>query len=82
MLHRTLSLRAGAISFRPSVRRCDRRASNQLLIEKHLSNIYRRETFPRHSDDFLAATGVIRGFGPRGHLVAPKAPAAPLNDAG
>jgi 3-dehydroquinate dehydratase-2 len=46
------------------------------LIEVHLSNIYRRETFRHHSYVSLAATGVLCGFGPRGYLLALQAMAA------
>jgi 3-dehydroquinate dehydratase-2 len=46
------------------------------LIEVHLSNIYRRETFRHHSYVSLAATGVLCGFGPRGYLLALRAMAA------
>ncbi len=43
------------------------------IIEVHLSNIYRRETFRHHS--FLAdvATGQITGFGMTGYLLAVEA---------
>lgn len=40
------------------------------LIEVHLSNIYRRETFRQHSYVSLAAYGTICGFGPTGYLLA------------
>ena len=57
------------------------RALNEPLIEVHLSNIYRRETFRQHSYVSLAAKGVICGFGPRGYAMALRALAAMLHDA-
>lgn len=52
------------------------------VVEVHLSNPYRRETFRRHSYVSEAATGVICGFGATGYLLAIDAvaslvPAAP-----
>ncbi len=55
------------------------RAIKEPLIEVHLSNIYRRESFRQHSYVSLAATGVICGFGPRGYLMALGALAAILD---
>lgn len=40
------------------------------IIEVHLSNIYRRETFRHHSHVSAAARGVICGLGPTGYLLA------------
>ena len=40
------------------------------IIEVHLSNIHRRETFRHHSYVSLAATGVICGLGAHGYLLA------------
>jgi 3-dehydroquinate dehydratase-2 len=40
------------------------------IIEVHLSNIHRRESFRHYSYVSLAATGVICGLGPRGYLLA------------
>ena len=51
------------------------------LIEVHLSNIYRRETFRQHSYVSLAAKGIICGFGARGYLMALGALVAILDDA-
>jgi 3-dehydroquinate dehydratase II len=51
------------------------------LIEVHLSNIYRRETFRQHSYVSLAAKGVICGFGAQGYPMALCALAAMLHDA-
>jgi 3-dehydroquinate dehydratase II len=43
------------------------------VIEVHLSNIFRRESFRHHSFVSSAAQGVICGLGPRGYLLAVEA---------
>jgi 3-dehydroquinate dehydratase II len=58
------------------------RSLNKPLIEVHLSNIYRRESFRQHSYVSLAADGVICGLGPRGYLLALDALAAILEETG
>lgn len=40
------------------------------IVEVHLSNIFRRETFRHHSYVSMAATGVICGLGARGYALA------------
>jgi len=45
-------------------------ASELPVIEVHLSNIFRRESFRRHSFVSEAARGVICGLGPHGYLLA------------
>ncbi|MGN7611289.1 type II 3-dehydroquinate dehydratase [Magnetococcales bacterium HHB-1] len=45
-------------------------AINLPLIEVHLSNIYRRETFRHHSMIRDIAIGQIAGFGKQGYLLA------------
>jgi len=45
-------------------------ASNLPVIEVHLSNIFRREEFRRHSYISLAARGVICGLGSQGYELA------------
>ena len=48
------------------------------VVEVHLSNIHRRESFRHHSYVAGAATGMICGFGSRGYLMALDAVAAML----
>ena len=43
------------------------------VIEVHLTNIHRRETFRHHSYVSRAATGVICGLGPAGYALALRA---------
>ena len=45
-------------------------AADLPVIEVHLSNIFRRESFRHHSYVSLAATGVICGLGTRGYELA------------
>jgi 3-dehydroquinate dehydratase-2 len=40
------------------------------ILEVHLSNIHKRESFRQHSYVSLAATGVIAGCGAHGYLLA------------
>ena len=76
-----LILNAGAYSH-TSVALLDAlRTLDEPLIEVHLSNIYRRETFRQHSYVSLAAKGVICGLGAQGYLMALRALAAMLHDA-
>lgn len=46
------------------------------VIELHLSNPHRRESFRHHSYVSLAATGIIAGLGPLGYELAVDAAAA------
>ena len=46
------------------------KAAELPVIEVHLSNIFRRETFRHHSYVSLAATGVICGLGAHGYVLA------------
>lgn len=48
------------------------------VIEVHLSNVFRRESFRHHSFVSLAATGVICGLGSQGYLLALDAVASRL----
>lgn len=51
-------------------------ASDLPIMEVHLSNIFRRESFRHHSYVSLAANGVICGLGPQGYELALEAIAA------
>ena len=51
-------------------------AADLPVIEVHLSNIFRRESFRHHSYVSLAANGVICGLGPQGYELALEAIAA------
>jgi 3-dehydroquinate dehydratase II len=60
-------LNAGALTH-TSVALLDALSAAQLpVIEVHLSNIFRRESFRHHSYVSLAATGVICGLGAQGY---------------
>src|SRR6202022_1674209 len=60
-------LNAGALT-PPSVAVLDALFAAELpVIEVHLSNIFRRESFRHHSYVSLAATGVICGLGAQGY---------------
>lgn len=50
------------------------------VIEVHLSNIFRRETYRQHSYVSQAAKGVICGLGPKGYELALEAMAETLAD--
>lgn len=76
-----LILNAGAYSHTSIALLDAARVLDEPLIEVHLSNIYRRETFRQHSYVSLAANGVLCGFGPRGYLMALHAIAAILAEA-
>ena len=51
------------------------------VIEVHLSNVFRRESFRHHSYVSPAATGVIVGLGPQGYALALEALAGQLRGA-
>jgi 3-dehydroquinate dehydratase-2 len=51
-------------------------------VETHISNIYRREEFRKHSFISGVAVGQITGFGPDSYLLALRAAAALGNEAG
>ena len=46
------------------------KASELPVVEVHLSNIHRRESYRRHSYVSEAAQGMICGFGAQGYLLA------------
>ncbi len=45
------------------------RAFDKPVIEVHLSNIFRREDYRKHSYVSEAATGIISGFGSHGYML-------------
>ena len=49
------------------------------IVEVHISNIYKRESFRRHSVTAAASNGVITGFGTYGYLMAVDALVEKLN---
>jgi 3-dehydroquinate dehydratase II len=51
-------------------------------VETHISNIYRREEFRKHSYISGVAVGQIAGFGPESYLLALRAAAAHVKDGG
>jgi len=51
-------------------------------VETHLSNIYRREEFRKHSYISGVAVGQIAGFGPDSYLLALRAAAAHVKNSG
>ncbi|HZT48681.1 MAG TPA: type II 3-dehydroquinate dehydratase [Hyphomicrobiaceae bacterium] len=48
-------------------------AAEKPVVELHLSNVFRRESFRHHSYVSPAAQGVICGFGPKGYELAVEA---------
>jgi 3-dehydroquinate dehydratase-2 len=52
------------------------------LVEVHISNIHKREETHRYSKVSLVAEGVICGLGPEGYLLALRAVASRVKDAG
>ncbi len=66
-------LNAGALTH-TSVAVLDALQASELpIVEVHLSNIFRRETFRQHSYVSLAAHGVICGLGAKGYELAVEA---------
>ena len=55
-------------------------AADVPIIEVHLSNIFRRESFRHHSYVSLAARGGIFGLGPQGYELALEALASVIED--
>ncbi|MEJ2014902.1 MAG: type II 3-dehydroquinate dehydratase [Limibacillus sp.] len=51
-----------------------------MVVEVHLSNIHRRESFRNHSYVSLAASGVIMGLGATGYLLALEAVAERIGE--
>lgn len=57
------------------------RAFDGYVVELHLSNVHKRESFRHRSYLILRADGVIAGFGARGYLMALDAAAAATAEA-
>jgi 3-dehydroquinate dehydratase-2 len=55
------------------------RMADKPVIELHLSNIHRRESFRHHTYTSQAATGVICGLGAHGYVLALEAMAELIN---
>ncbi|MDX1709681.1 MAG: type II 3-dehydroquinate dehydratase [Rhodovibrionaceae bacterium] len=74
--HDAIVINAGALTH-TSVALLDAlQAAGLPVLEVHLSNTYRRESFRHHSYVSRAAQGVICGLGPMGYLLALQALAA------
>src|SRR5690349_24697635 len=56
-------------------------AAEKPVIEVHLSNVFRRESFRHHSYVSPAASGVIVGLGPQGYALALEALAGQIRGA-
>lgn len=65
-----LILNAGAYSHTSVALHDALMAVEKPIIEVHLSNIFRRESFRHHSYVSAPATGIICGLGSRGYLLA------------
>jgi len=75
-----ITLNAGALTH-TSVAVLDALAAAELpVVEVHLSNIFRRESFRHHSFVSLAANGVICGLGAQGYELALDAMARLIED--
>lgn len=57
-------------------------ATGIVVVEVHLSNIYRREEFRHHSYISGVAAGQIAGFGPESYLLGLRAAVLTVNGAG
>lgn len=79
--HDGLILNAGAYSHTSIAILDALQVADLPVIEVHLTNIYRRESFRHHSYVSPAATGVICGLGSHGYLLALDALAEILRDA-
>lgn len=79
-VHDGIIVNAGAYSH-TSVALLDALLGAELpVVEVHLSNLFRRETFRHHSYVTAAAAGMICGFGARGYVMALDAMAGLLDD--
>ena len=76
--HQGIVLNAGALTHTSIALLDALQAVGLPLVEVHLSNIYRRESFRHHSYISRAATGTICGFGSQSYLLALEAMAGLL----
>lgn len=74
-------LNAGALTHTSVAVHDALKAADVPIIEVHLSNIFRRETFRHHSYVSLAANGGIFGLGPQGYELALEAIASLIDAA-
>jgi 3-dehydroquinate dehydratase-2 len=74
-------LNAGALTHTSIAVHDALKAADLPIIEVHLSNIFRRESFRHHSYVSLAANGGIFGLGPQGYELALEAVAALIDSA-
>ncbi len=74
-------LNAGALTHTSVAVHDALKAADVPIIEVHLSNIFRRESFRHVSYVSLAANGGIFGLGPQGYELALEAVAALIEDA-
>jgi len=75
-----LLINPGALSHYSYALRDALQAANIPVVEIHLSNIYSREPFRRHSVISPVVKGVISGFGPRSYLLGLEAVFYLLNE--
>jgi 3-dehydroquinate dehydratase II len=74
-------LNAGALTHTSVAVHDALKAADVPIIEVHLSNIFRRESFRHHSYVSLAANGGIFGLGPQGYELALEAIASLIDGA-
>ena len=74
-------LNAGALTHTSVAVHDALKAADLPIVEVHLSNIFRRESFRHHSYVSLAATGGIFGLGPQGYELALEAIASLIDAA-
>lgn len=74
-------LNAGALTHTSVAVHDALKAADVPIIEVHLSNIFRRESFRHHSYVSLAANGGIFGLGPQGYELALEAMASLIDAA-
>lgn len=68
--HKAIIINAGAYTHTSVAIRDALLATNLIIIEVHISNIFKREEFRHHSYISDIATGVICGLGVQGYILA------------